>query len=211
MNDDIRLTITDLVTMLSSKQKEFDQWMDEQMKNLQTLKSAQMQNKIQHQKQVDQMIQEKNQITQNIKAIQANQQQCRNKEKNIQIQQNQIMNEIAEIPKEFGIYKSQIYLLETKFNRLRKANVDQIEDEKKKQTILEAYETLFGLTIKNENGTLTFTFSDSAAKIVIAQVSNNYQFIEIPKQLNLYQRVILEKFNQDKSLFNFLAAIRSHL
>lgn len=211
MNDDIRLNINDLMNQLDAKQKEFDQWLDKQMENLRLMKSQQEKEKNEHVMQIKQMNMEKANIKKEIEIAEANHQKCVNKEKEIQAQQNQLMKEISEIPQDFDFYKSHIYLLETKANRLKNESDQQSELLKQTLSDLEAYETLFGVSIHVDKGTTTFSFSNPKSKVVISEISNKYKFLEIPRELNLYQRSIIEDFNNDKNLFNFVSSIRSHL
>lgn len=211
MNDGIRLKINDLMNQLDSKQRDFDQWMDKQMENLRLMKTQQLQLKNEHENQTNQMNQEKIDIKKNTEIAEADKQKYISKEKEIQAQQSQLMKEIDEIPKDFDYYKSQIYLLEMRAARLTNANIQQNEEMKKIKTALDAYEALFGVSIEIGKGTTTFNFSNPKCKVTISEMSNQYQFIEIPKELSLYQRSIMEEFNSDKNLFNFISSIRSHI
>lgn len=211
MSDDIHLKINDLMRQLDAKQKEFDQWLDKQYENLRSLKKQQDQEKVEHEKQINQIKTEKANILKRIEMAKADQQKFENKEKEIQVQQSKLEKEISEIPCDFEFYKNQIYLLNMKRTRLTNANIQKSEETKKIISALEAYETLFGVSIQVEEGTTTFTFSNPKSKVVISEISNKYQFVEIPRQLSLYQRTIMDDFNNEKNLFNFISSIRSHL
>ncbi|OHT03387.1 hypothetical protein TRFO_29187 [Tritrichomonas foetus] len=210
MNDEIKTNVDDLIKLLDDKQREFDNWIDEQMNNLKNQAQKQTQANQKFDAQMKQLKEKQISIKQDIQKANNSAKQCHIKEKQMIDQKEKLEEEIQIIPKDFDFYKYNIMVLETKANRIKNSHAQNFEAIQKMKCVLEAYETLFGVSFHIEKGSTTIEFMNPKATIKLS-CEKQYSFIEIPKELKSSQKQIIDKFNNDKNLFNFLFSIRSHL
>ncbi|OHS98287.1 hypothetical protein TRFO_35316 [Tritrichomonas foetus] len=212
MNDEIKANVDQLMKLLEEKQQEFDHWLDTQMRNLQNYVQNQKEITKKYESNVNKLKDQQSSIKQGIQKAQNDVKQCQIKEKQMNNQKDQLEREIQTIPKDFDFYKYNILILETKANRLKSSNAQNIESIHRMKSTLEAYETLFGVSFHIEKGITTIEFMEPKATIKMScEKETPYHFIEVPKELNPHQKQIMGKFNVDKNLFNLLSSIRSNL
>jgi chromosome segregation ATPase len=99
------------------------------------------------------------------------------------------------------------FLLQKKRDR-----VCALRDESAEIALLQAFETLYGLSVSRAEDSITFTFQSPEATVTIQEDENrNFRLAKAPVALTKVSKHMMSKFNENQDLLTFLSAVRQAL